>query len=589
MRVSNFHVYAPLVATMIALLSSTPAAAQAAIDPRPCLYDETPPAERARRVAIEAGSAGWQYKLDDLNKEAVDRCIAAKGWSSASASAILAVISAERDALKIDKVVRPMGFTLDWIDDYLRSLDPRERDKITPYSPGGRYFTKTQWPPIAGRFGRPIETEADKAALWKYIGYRRVLADRLRDFSAVAVTKEGTFLNRGWQMLPAIEANRPVFTPRALTKDERSELLSLAKVYLNSAKTGSTTVSQMQRLKQLGETGDKAAMIIARDALAKGPPGELLSYYSDMRVDASALRETTSILAAIWTAHIWQRHGYDDASRKYMVPCIGGIGATERYKAKEVRAILRFDGTVTGINDNGETVDDPSEACGFILTGKLKSAGPANGATVLESYDHLTNRRTERDFFITGARFNPVMGDAAFLEAKFQNHLRQRGAGLLLERDGDPVVLTPSLRISLPWYEKYASDTGRSGQLRDADASRSAKLREARTQARANAEKTWAQAVASFNANSAALDRVDKLKSVASDLGLEYWGRFTKLVPNWDARTTSAANGAYGNGLASAAERVQVRTYDQNGNYTGSTTTSAAWADIMKMTSGPPR
>ncbi|WP_088307989.1 hypothetical protein [Novosphingobium sp. B 225] len=566
-------------------LSGPTVTAAPAQDPRPCLFDQAPAAERTRRADVAARKQGWEWAEDAIDNDAVARCVTAKGWNAESSSAMKSVIFYDRHAQAAAKVVRPMGFNLDWVDSYLQSLDPREQKKIRSDPPSGPYFTKTQWPPIAGRFGRPVTSDAERTALWIYIGYRRELLDALRDFSEVAVTPPGTFLTTAWQLLPVIEANRPVFRPRELTKDERSELRTIAALYLGPGKAGSSTVAQLQRLQQLGETGDKAAMIAARDALAKGPPAELRDFYYKMRVDGSMLWKTTSILAAIWTAHIWQRHGYDDSGRKYMAPCIGGLAPTEGFKRNKVNAILRFDGTVAGTNGNGQIVDDAAEACGFTLTGKLKSAGGANGAPILDSTD---NNGFNREFFITGARFNPVMGDAAFMEAKFQAHLRQRVAGLLFDDKGRDVVRTPSLEITGPWYWKYATDTGRAAQLLDADARYSAKIREERGQARARAEQTWAQAVATYNANRT-FDRVEQLKGVASGLGLEYWGRFTALVPDWDRTTTNAVSGAYGSGSASGSQQVQVRTYDQNGNYTGSTTTSAVWADIMKMSSGPPR
>ena len=46
----------------------------------------------------------------------------------------------------------------------------------------------------------------------------------------------------------------------------------------------------------------------------------------------------------------------------------------------------------------------------------------------------------------------------------------------------------------------------------------------------------------------------------------------------WDANTSGNAGGSYSYSNPSA--QVQVRSYDSNGTYTGSTTTSAVWADI---------
>lgn len=579
------------LALLLSLLTvSAPLRAQSATpveDPRKCLFDEAPAAERAKAADIEKRIGYWRSEQDKLYKSAIARCMAAKGWSNASADALMNIIVADSISREAAAVVKAKGFEIDWVDGFLETLDAPTRSHMDIMIPKGPYFRKKTWPLLASRFGRPVEDEKEMAALMYYVGYRRELADSIRAFRLAAETAPGMLMTDAWQILPAVEASRPAFAPRTLTKEERAELRTVSEHYSDRNSPGSGSVAELKRLQQLGETGDKEAMIAARDALAGGPPRELLDQYWTRRANTSNLYTATAILTAIWTAHIWQRHGYDDADRKYMKPCIGGIGTGNGYKRREVNAVLRPDGTVAGVNSNGYVGDDASEACGFVLLGQSAATGRPKGATVLESY-YLGQRQPERDFFITGARFNPVMGDAAFLESRFQAHLKMRQAGELSDKNGN-FIFTPSREIALRWYEKYARDTGRLAQLQDADARHSEKLREQLSQARSRADQQWAQAVSDYNANRSAIGSVEKLMNVATGLGLEYFGKFVALVPDWDRSPANASSSAYGGGPGFGSQQVQVRTYDSNGNYTGSTQTSAVWADIMKMSSSPAR
>lgn len=574
-------------------------AAPPAEDPRACLIARVPAdheklVQSIRRQVFPGEVTGTTIPEDPYRKAAAERCVDSEGWPVAYTATAADLLFGEVRAQLIGPRLKQQGYDLARLDSYLTSQTAERLHRLKWLSERNQDFSR-DWSLLTGLVGQQPRDPAQKELLLQYVRNRSEADRALKIFAAVQQINTGSYISQGWQVLPALEASRPVIRERVLSKEEKAEVARLARSYAAGYQQGGRTLPELQRLMDLGQSGDKAAMIAARDALARGVPFDLSSHYSDLNIDTTPFRMFTERLTAIWTAMIWHRFGYDDASRRYMKPCVGGLyGEVYKHEKDGVAAMLASDGTVRPVNSQGIQMDQSADGCGFTLLGV--PAAQARGATVLQFYDKrgsfgaLGNRAPARDFAITGVRFSPMMGDARFLQSKFEEHLTMRRAGLMYDaRSGLRTFATPTLLVTMPWYNHYARETGQLAKLDQADAqSNEAIAARLRAEARSRVA-AWERALERHKEEPLNQTRRDQLMYAASALGGAYWQEYKRLVPDPQPVITDAPR-MVGSGAGSSGYReVEVRSYDRNGTYTGSTRMSAAWADIMKMTSGPPR
>lgn len=586
-----------LLAPLLTLLASLSFAAEE--DPRACLISRNPAEHKKLVATIRAQEfpgevTGPQIPEDPYRKAAAERCVKSEGWDPAYTSAAAELLRGETYAQVIRPRLIAQGFNLDRLDAFIAAQPPKRLMEFewldrrsNPYS------YDRNWPELIAQLDRSPTADVQKDLLLRYISFRAMAERTLQAFKVIGRPDVSRILSQEWQVLPALEAARPVIRERPLDKQDRSELSRAKSAYFASPAKGGRTLANLQKLLALAQSGDRDAMIAARDALALGVPADISSEYIRLSINTEPFRMLTSRLAAMWTAMIWHRFGYDDASRKHMAACVGGLyGEVYKDKADGVAAYLGSDGIVHAVNSQGIEMDSPEDACGFVLLGV--PAAQAKGKKILQYYDKrgsfaaLGNRAPARDFAITGVRFVPILGDPQFQQRKFAKHMQLRRSGLLFDPTyGQVTFATPTLIVSLPWYHHYAQETGQLAALEQADASANAAIAKRLREEGQRRVRRWEQALAAFQANPQAEGNRVELQYAASALGGPYWKEYERLVPN---RSSSLAPRVVGSGSGSSSYReVEVRSYDSNGTYTGSTRVSAAWADIMKMTSSAPR
>jgi hypothetical protein len=191
--------------------------------------------------------------------------------------------------------------------------------------------------------------------------------------------------------------------------------------------------------------------------------------------------------------------------------------------------------------------------------------------------------------YITGVTFGPIYGDKDFLEAKFQRHVEARRKGLLYNLSDHQEVgpATVTMSISLHWYDRYAIDNGKMDQLQAADAEIAEKVF-----ADKRAEKEmWARVFEDAKAHAGGISDEKAyydMSMAAMKLGGEYEKEFEKVpkpesLARFDSIGSSTSSSAGGSSDPNA--RVEIRSYDSTGNYTGSVMTSPFWASVISMTS----
>ena len=333
-------------------------------------------------------------------------------------------------------------------------------------------------------------------------------------------------------------------------------------------------------------------MLTLRDLLLLGPPTDLLAHYRSFDLDTSQLYVLPKRLAAQWTAQLWTLHGYEEPGRKIVNECVGGLfGAVGQDKANGVTVLMGAGGALVPVNANGEEMGTSWSICGFDLIAKsayrrdgqklVKTAAP--GERILAWYNKGYTRSQIADFVITGARFDTA-GNAD-TEARFQAYLLTRSRGDYLNARGQDKLLTINAEVERAFYNQYARETGRTGLVEMAEAGKHAELQAHFAESERRRQATWEAAVARYKSGSPSQAAQDALYDVASGLGLDYYNKFRAIVP--EQKASSSGSGQTIRGFGST--QVDVRTYDSNGNYQGTTRTSSVWADIMKVTSAPPR
>ena len=170
--------------------------------------------------------------------------------------------------------------------------------------------------------------------------------------------------------------------------------------------------------------------------------------------------------------------------------------------------------------------------------------------------------------------------------------MRRVKTGLIYRDDGQQTNFTTTLAISYHWYQQYATETGRLQLLDAADAQASQAIKMKRAEQVSRSVSEWNEALARYKVelpNPSYEAKLDLQKAASRSGGL-YWGDYQRLVGNLYGNAPVQNTYAYTPSTTGAGnQRVEVRTYGAGGTYVGSQTTSAVWADIMKMGSGPAR
>lgn len=589
-----------------AVFAATPAQARDSADPRKCLIDDAPQAERdnflrlvqrwvqtsdltisqqgfawlEQRRAICHRRENWQPALEALTKS-----ITASTFYKEEALAKLA--SSNLDLSSIQPYLA--GKTVDALSTlyWSRAIDPAMKRQIE--TANRRQLTPTE-----------------QETVLKLITWSAGIEKNVIEFGWARQATNTATLTQPWQLLPTIEANRPQIVRRALTRAEQSRAKSLSASYVRDHTQ--RTTANLKVLTDLAQSGDLEAMIALRDALAsRFAPRDLEDFYSRLSMTSDVMRIYLSILAAQWTAHIWDMHGYEDAGRKAMSACIEGMYGTVREDVNNGVA-THFEGDeIIGVNQSGESFGSSANVCGFrvlsalaydtkVVNGRERfTSRLPQGAVAIRNYTTTgtRDRRQRSDYYVTGVQFTPIIGDQAEIDKRYNDHVRARRAGSFGDASRNQFkVLTRAAAINYNWVQQYALDTGRVRELELADASFKAD-RDAIIQAYQNESmQKWDRALAKFNAEAPnpTTATINELQNAAARAGSQYWQQFERLVPERAPARLAATSPT---GVSSQAPannlRVEVRNYNSSGTYVGSTTTSAVWADIMRMGSGPPR
>lgn len=586
------------IISFLASLCGSSALAQNVNSPINCLGEPTLASQLPASNSNASDNLLW-----GIPRGKIDQCINQNNWPVALRQILTGISEWNYRKRDAELKIRQLGINTSPISQYLSGRNEQNLNSLYWSIRGPETLDRNLLRNLETVNGRRLSSDEQKLVS-DYTLYCVAIERHLFAFARGLNEASRQMLSERWQILPAIEANRPTITPRTLTREEQNLARRLSAEYIQSAST--RTSDRLAQMTILAQSGDRIAMIAVRDALAKGAPWDIASQYLSLSVDTSLLNMVSSVVSAQWTAHIWHLYGYEDAGRKSMSACVNGLyGVILNDREKGVTARL-IGNTIMGANSAGMTLDQTSETCGFTLTGALsneREGGLGNGrlisrlprgATNITYYDTIgsTARASWNDFYITGVNFSPILGDAAAREQKFQNHLAARRNGLLFRSDGSQANFTTTLGISYAWYQQYATETGRLRNIEDADAYANSTIR--RNIANENAQRLaqWNSALAKLNSEAPNPTKatIDELQRIASLLGVGYWNEYERLVPNRYGNapiqnSTSVASGNQG----TSNQRVEVRTYGAGGNYTGSMTTSAVWADIMKMSSGPPR
>lgn len=370
------------------------------------------------------------------------------------------------------------------------------------------------------------------------------------------------------------------------------------------------TAAALLRLKALAESGDREAMILMREAVRRGPPIDFRMKFANTPATDKFMETLSGALAGLWTAHLWEIHGYENNGLKFIKACHRSL--VDENGKTTARVQRGPDGDTGVLSDL--LIDKTSLGCGFRLRGKTVvqkipvetvartinlewGTHRPKGVRVFEVYNHeIVNKRYYRrkpeDFYIVGALFYPVWGDDAFLKNAYMDHVNARSAGLVKNATSGDIhpsdLYSANMLLTLPWLEHYAVENNRGAELAASD-------REAEKWQRRDDERRRGATIAFWESQMAEFRKAPKtfdtyqLSISAGSLGGEYWTKYQSLLE--EHRPAAKVSAPIGGNAATynAGERVEVRAYDRSGTYQGSTTTSAFWADVMKMTSSPAR
>jgi hypothetical protein len=378
---------------------------------------------------------------------------------------------------------------------------------------------------------------------------------------------------------------RPKIRPRALNPQEKSEISRLSaqfvgmpnkearyrditsyyRDYGRASDLAAGPHSALLRLMELGESGDREAMIAARDALAfgwgKGPMFAALNQGSQATIRMSDVMSDGLRLALVgyWTAQIWHRFGPER-----------GLGAEIGMRACLLPFKNFFDASWRGDYKPDERIATRAKTfvadCGFSIRypGSFRKAGSSqrswekdgrNNAyfsTLGDLIGNWVRVGGQPDFQIS--EFRATIGDPAFELLRYRNLLE--GVGYLEPnlKGESGYKLTEG---EWAWVNDYRARTGETYH--------------------------WGNALYSMRqiANFAEYRRAKEAKELAEarqrrpDFETDSERRSRRRF-EWDQALRSGT--MFTGQLPSAG--VTVRNYDRNGNYLGSTVTTRGEAEL---------
>lgn len=428
-----------------------------------------------------------------------------------------------------------------------------------------------------------------------------------------------------WQARELFELYRPTMQPRELSREEREEVRALLKLHRESddaewlawhAEQGTIKPPRRQatllRLIELGESGDKEAMLAARTAMAGAGQGLGWGVDAPFRVDVSHPDEDNyaeylaNALVGHWTALIWKMHGPERSreARTGLSQCMAQYNYVTQYNDTfSGRTYLVDCGFTLKISDAFKKSKDASRmathSVSYLAEKYVEDGGkppfeivsvyglPSDTATQAALYDRLVKswRRCDAADPL-GIKCGLTLGQRAWVEhyAQVNNRVSDLYNAEEIARKKDELD-----RINAEYYAREAVR-----RKRDADLAE------------------WEQGMKKLPAGTHAAQRHNPvLEALSARLGDEYLERFAahfvvladenirRLCNAGSASCRAqlelqqqrfelyAAQEAERRAAASAASRaplpspsVNVRSYDQNGNYMGSETMTRGEAEL---------
>lgn len=412
---------------------------------------------------------------------------------------------------------------------------------------------------------------------------------------------------------------RPTLTPRELTKEEREEVRALAQKHSaalapwrvrNLVERGEPVGELRQqatllRLFELGASGDEEAMLAARSAIYSD--GNCGGWGDDapFRVGNDGNREcgyaqgVALALTAYWTALIWQQHGPERSGA-------ADIGLKSCFGFQKA---FPHSGPFIGRNAYVQ--------CGFSMTvteAALKSREMKRNDRIYLDVALFDYRKKGGKPPLAVHAFFPTVGDAEFDRQRFQGLL----ASYKPAKDPDAVGLaTGWSETDRAWVEHYAAVNDRNGDVKAMLERKDRQLADAIWRANQSA-RMMRESECSKGLQSLATTHlrvtdyeVRSLEATCARAGDDYLEKFaqrylvvtpanidrlcnagsatcSRLRAGQDQRNAEfaaeekakrdAINNAFTGKLPPAS--VQVRKYDQNGNYLGTETMTRGEADL---------
>lgn len=413
---------------------------------------------------------------------------------------------------------------------------------------------------------------------------------------------------------------RPTLTPRELTKEERAEVRALAAKHRAATapwrveglvKEGKPVGELRQqatllRLFELGESGDKEAMLAAREAIYSdglcggwGDDGPF-RVKQDVNGNCEYGAGVALALTGYWTALIWQHHG-PERSRA------GHQGLKSCFLLYQAYPTSRsaFEGR------------NPFVKCGFSM--KLSEAALTSKEMKQRGKVYLDVALY--DYWDDGGKpplevhaFYPTVGDAEFDRQRFQRLLARYQPA----KDADPLGLVSNWTTTdRAWVEHYAAINERNGDVKAMLEQKDRQLADAiwrgnqsaRLQRQSECSKSM-QTLATTHLQVTDYE-VRALETSCASAGDEYLEKFAQryvaVIPANIDRLCNAGSTSCSRQRAAQAERnaefaaqekakrdalnnaftgklppaaVQVRKYDQNGNYLGTETMTRGEAEL---------
>ncbi len=578
-------------------------------NPLVCLYNQADPKVRDRITELHrqkftttgsSASAVSSFAHGAIIDE-VNRCMASRNWRLGQRGNVVELLSAEYSARFFESHLVNLGFDVTQLRSWVSTLPALRAHDVASdagdnLKPGAPQDLAPELKQAEAQLLRPLEQRTGRTLtpqqleiFWNAVKYRAYARYFTLKFVALNEAYNGPYLVEESQIVPALRANMPALVPRTLANEDRKAMRKLAAEYRAYE---NRTAARLAALTDYANSGDREAILILRDTLMLGVPTDVYRHYSSRLLLTDHLSTMTRQLAAVWTAQLWVLHGYEEAGRPIITRCLSGFeGYVKQDKANGTRAFLGGDGVLYPVNTNGQQVGSTWESCGFELLAKsayrrengklVKQVKP--GERVHHFWDSASNRKESGDFVVTGARF--ANGDNADTEARFQKYLLARSRGEYLTESGGSKLQTNASAMTDSFYRQYARDTGRSSLIDLAEAGKRAELEARFAAEKKRKQERWDSAVAEYKANTKTPAAQDKLRDLASSLGMEYYGKYIALVPQAAPAASSTRQTITGVG----SQQVEVRQYDSSGTYQGSTRTSSFWADVLKTTSPPPR